>query len=187
MDKISLHFSGKILPCLDRVVFERDDKKILSVRGKTGGAYGNVGTFQWTSAVQALAMLMIRHRLQLESDGNGLPSGVIFGDENSPAASIDYALTKRPTWLMDMFGTEPNNRPYSAKLFHRTNPNRKRFGPVIICVNQALLKPLDVTVLVDEVEVQDITKLKTMLDVIGQLWFGRAVDALEAESLPKAA
>ena len=70
-----------------------------SVRGKSGGAYRSAGSFQWTSAVRGLAFLLVQTVLIPES-------AVLEGGAGTLAASLDYAISKQPMWLTEMFGCD---------------------------------------------------------------------------------
>ena len=113
-----------------------------SVRGKTGGPFRSAGSFQWTSAVKALALLIIKTKATpLEA--------LLRGDANSLAASLDYAISKQPVWLTDMFGCDQQGISFARRLILRTNPERKRPGPVTLGINQMYIAPEAITVYVN--------------------------------------
>lgn len=131
MRSLSLYFeSGE----LTEVIFQENPAgpARASVRGKTGGAFRTAGSFQWTSAVKALALLVVRTRA-------GVEGAIIRGDGNSLAASLDYAISKQPVWLNEMFGNDQNGVSLARRLILRTNPERKRPGPVTLGINQLYL------------------------------------------------
>lgn len=139
MRKISLEFSGSRAPELFRISFSHPqlNEEILAVRGKTGGAYSSNRTFQWTPAVKALSILLLKsaqakHRLK-ENSKNIWP--LLEGSTSTPASSLDYALSKEPAWLIDVFGHDALGKPLLRKLFTRTNPDRKRPGPTAVSLN----------------------------------------------------
>lgn len=101
-----------------------------SFRGKDSSAAGT-GSFTWTSAVQGLALLFLRHKVY-----SGTRSGVLSGEARSLAASLDYALSKQPRWLIDMFGVRESGTPNFRYLLYRLNGGRKKPGPVEIAVRQ---------------------------------------------------
>jgi hypothetical protein len=103
-----------------------------SVRGKTGGAFRAAGSFQWTSAVKALALLVAK-------TATGELQAILRGEANSLAASLDYAISKQPQWLAEMFGCDHNGICFARRLILRTNPERKRPGPVTLAINLAYL------------------------------------------------
>ena len=107
-----------------------------SVRGKTEGAFRGAGTFQWTAAVKGLVVLAIRTAVSAMKPDR---PPFLEGEGDSLASSFDYAISKGPAWLTDMFGIERNGDVLAKRLFRRSNPNRKRPGPVAISINPALL------------------------------------------------
>jgi hypothetical protein len=123
---------------------------IHCVRGKTAGAFKNAGTFQWTAAVRAISALFLRHAI---SQRVPTMESQISGHQSSLAASLDYALSKAPRWMGDMFGLYPNGQATARRLFLTTNPNQKRPGPVIVSINDATIAPGDVRILIDGHEV----------------------------------
>lgn len=141
MRNLAMYFeSGE----LTEVIFEDDGSNTAraSVRGKTGGVFRTAGSFQWTSAVKALALLMVKTCLQ--------PSGgMIKGDSGSLAASLDYAISKQPLWLGEMFGNDKNGICLVRRLILRTNPERKRPGPVTLGINQTYLPANSVRIFAD--------------------------------------
>ena len=133
------------------------------VRGKTAGAFRGAGSFQWTSAVRAISALFLRHLISQQ-----IPTvdNQISGGHSSLASSLDYALSKAPRWLCEMFGTYQNGQITAKRLFLTTNPNQKRPGPVIIAINEAAIAPGDVRVIVDGREVLDPKLLLSILDEV---------------------
>jgi len=113
-----------------------------SVRGKTGGPFRTAGSFQWTSAVKALALLLIKTK-------SAPMEALLRGDANSLAASLDYAISKQPVWLTDMFGCDQQGISFARRLILRTNPERKRPGPVTLGINQMYISADSITVYVN--------------------------------------
>lgn len=103
-----------------------------SIRGKTGGAYRQAGSFQWTSAVRALSLLAVKAVATPED-------AMVQGEGGSLAASLDYAISKQPGWLTDLFGCDHEGISYARRLVLRTNPERKRPGPVVLALNSVYL------------------------------------------------
>lgn len=118
-------------------------ESLLAVRGRAPGAFGAQGTFQWTSAVHALALFFIGCR-KTSSDRVALA-----GVAGSPAASLDYALSKEPAWLAEMFGTDSSGAVLARRMIRRTNSNRKRPGPVVLWLNETFLQPENIELIVD--------------------------------------
>lgn len=133
------------------------------VRGKTAGAFRGNGSFQWTSAVRAIAALSLRHAIHPT-----LPSvpQYISGGRASLAASLDYAITKVPFWIEEMFGALQSGQIAARRLFLITNPNQKRPGPVTISINAAALSASDIRVYLNGSEISEATALVSILDQI---------------------
>jgi hypothetical protein len=136
----------------------------LSVRGKTSGAYAHAGTFQWTSAVRGVCAAMLTTVLHEKAAGMSEPH--IQGDRDSIAASLDYALTKGPIWLSEMFGTASDGTLRAKRLFRVSNPNRKRVGPVTISVNPHLLPAESIRFTLDGEAVEDAVTLGMMVQCL---------------------
>lgn len=169
MARLELRFFGSELS-ETRFEFSLSETPLRAVRGKTSGAYAACGSFPWTSAVQALALLFLRSAskaLLAESSDVDL---CLSGNHGTPASSLDYAIDKSPQWLIDMFGNDSHGTPTIKRLIRRTNPNRKRPGPVILAVNDFLLPPSSVQILVDEAEVKHLGQIETLYNSILHNW-----------------
>lgn len=110
--------------------------EVVAVRGAR--ALATRGTFRWSSGVRALTSLLVRHAIAMseirEGASHDVGSAFVEGEDESPAASLDYALSKQPLWLSDMFGVSKNGSPLTKLLFRRINPDRKRAGPVVVFI-----------------------------------------------------
>ena len=113
-----------------------DSPALSCVRGKSAGAFQGYGSFQWTRAVQGVAVLAV-HTV-LSSHSASCPP-FLQGERGSLAAALDFAISKQPAWLSDMFGVQLSGRPLAQSLFRRTNTNLKRPGPVVIAIDQRYL------------------------------------------------
>jgi hypothetical protein len=135
---LTLTFHGGARPELYRSEFHRGDQvKFTCVRGKTAGAIRGAGTFQWTSAVKALALILCKVAAQkFESE---IAPVSISGQNRSLASSLDYAISKQPAWLIEMFGVDSCSNTFLRRVLHRSNPERKLPGPVIISVNPKVI------------------------------------------------
>jgi len=133
------------------------------VRGKTSGAYTQCGCFQWTSGVRGVCVAFLRFVL---AERDPSIEYVLSGGRSSLAASLDYALSKGPTWLSDMFGSGRHGTLFARRFFRISNPNRKRPGPVVISVNASVIKSYQVRFFWEGKPVQETARLKTLLDAI---------------------
>lgn len=111
----------------------------VSVRGKTSGPLREAGSFQWTAAVKGLALLIVRTCACQEGT-------LLMGEKDSLASSLDYAISKQPIWLTEMFGCDAQGSSLAKRMILRTNPERKRPGPVILGVNQLFLRPSEIAI-----------------------------------------
>ena len=128
------------------------------------------GTFLWSSAVQSMCAVVIKSKIasltrtgpNAWSEAAGLSS-----DSTSWALSLDFALSKKPRWLLDMFGVDSGGAPITKRLFVRMNPEKKRQGPCWVSLNPAFLQPENIQIFLDGTEVQDAVILKALLPRIG--------------------
>jgi hypothetical protein len=143
------------------------NQPLLAVRGKTSGAYSNAGSFHFSTAVRALCILCVKSVLAEKSPPSPtLP--IILGFRGSIVASLDYALTKQPAWLIDMFGCDTSGRPMGQRLLSRTNSHLKRPGPVAIGLNTRALSAKNIHIFWNEQRVEDVQTLKTLLSLLGE-------------------
>lgn len=136
-----------------------------ATRGKTEGALDADGSFQWTSAVQALTILLLRTVALAQTsqhEETGLPS--IAGEQGTGAAALDYAIARGAQWICEMFGWDSHGQAIAKRLFLRSNPERKRPGPVIIRLNPHALHPMRLTMMVDGKRVTDAVELLRLAD-----------------------
>lgn len=178
-----MHFDGDSDLQLSRTEFfyPPTQTKQVSVRGKTSGAEAaNYGTFQWTNAVQALAILMLRY-----AAGNSQEQIKLTGDKGSLAASLDEALSKPPNWLMDMFGITADGKLIVKRLIRRSNPQRKRPGPVILSVNEHFLVGKNVQIRFNEKPVRNKRTLSSLATELTSRWRARQPTSLKKKSRPR--
>ena len=143
MRSLKLYFeSGQLTEVMFRENANGETRR--TIRGKTGGAFRSAGSFQWTSAVKALGLLLA------QTARNPLNSA-LQGHAGSLAASLDYALSKQPVWIAEMFGCDQQGISFARRLILRTNPERKRPGPVVLAVNHVYLPAAQIEVFVDGV------------------------------------
>ncbi len=122
---IVLHFTETANVELVRSEFRDSTHKYskVCVRGKAAVTADEMGSFQWTSGVRALCCVFLRFVTSEQDQRFGY---CLQGGRGSLASSLDYALSKSPAWLLEMFGTGPQGSPYARRLFRILNPNRKR-------------------------------------------------------------
>ncbi len=179
---ILLHFAGNPKVELIRTEFydlSRQCTKVC-VRGKATDT-PSTGSFQWTTGVRALCAVFLRFAISDQDDQLGY---CLQGTRGSLASSLDYALSKSPTWLVEMFGTGANGTPYARRLFRISNPNRKRPGPVVISVNNNALQSQCIQIVVDGSLVTDRNDLRNLLDQIEDAE-GDEPDSAHSSGLPR--
>ena len=139
---------------LERTVFARGENNIpiSAVRGKTSGAYQNVGNFQWTPGVRAVISIFLTALLrQLKNQKDVLP--MLEGGRNSLASSLDYALNEQPQWLFDIFGADENANAYLRQVLLRSNAGRKIGSLVRFTLNEKLVPPQSIKIFVENAPV----------------------------------
>lgn len=135
-------------------------RPLTCIRGKTSGAYANFGSFQWTSGVRGVCSAFLRFVL---SEGSDVVDFCLIGGKASLAASLDYAISKGPAWLAEMFGAGVGGNQLARRIFKITNPNRKRPGPVAISVNKNLVSADQIQIFWDGKLVTEGAQLYSML------------------------
>jgi len=132
---------------------------LLAVCGKTAGAYLNLsnppGTFQWTSAVKAMLLLVLKAVADSTSQttDSTISSPVhLSGGKGSPASSLDYAMTKQPMWVNDIFGLSRNGKSCIHRMFLRTNPGMKKGKEVRLSLNERYCDTDNIKIYLDEAE-----------------------------------
>lgn len=141
---LKLFFDERSLE-LQRVVFDAGSQRapIVSVRGKTSGAYRDAASFQWTQAVKAMSELLERTSVWAQSGCHG-EAPAISGGRGSPALSFDYAISRAADWIVEMFGADSFGAPLARKIFIRSNSELKRPGPVTITLNHRFISAKDI-------------------------------------------
>lgn len=107
------------------VSYPEKNLEFVSYRG--AGLSCTAGTFTWSSAVHGLTTMLLRARLNLDAPH-------LSGGRGSAAAAVEYAVTKEPQWLLDMFGTDGAGHSLIRRFVRRFNPNMKRPGPAELTV-----------------------------------------------------
>jgi hypothetical protein len=91
---------------------------------------------------------------------------MLSGGAKSLAASLDYALTKQPSWIVDMFGVSSSGKAQARRLFRVTNSHRKRGGPVCVSLNLYVCPKDRIEVVLDGKLIDTPETLRTMLETI---------------------
>ena len=72
------------------------------------------------------------------------------------ASSLDYAISRKPLWLLDMFGVNSMGQAIAQNLFMRWNPERKRGGEVVIAVNPTQLCSDSISVFLNSIQLSEV-------------------------------
>lgn len=170
MISIALWFRGDSLPELEKVSFMTSLRSAprVSIRGKASRLNTDIGGFQWSSAVQALSILLLR---AASLNKSAQPSTFqLLGERNSPAASLDFALGKQTKWLTDLFGFDPHGNLLARSLILRQNPELKRAGPVVLSLNPSLLTGDNIEVYFNEEPLEYSRQIAILADDIEASW-----------------
>ncbi len=160
---LKLFFADSQSPQLTHTIFSHGivGEPILAWRGRALGVYESNRTFQWTAGVQAFCILCLKGAICCK--GGDRSRLILSGGARTPAASLDYAISKKTNWLIDMLGTDSRGAPVSNRLIRRSNPERKRPGPVQLCLNSDFLPLSNIHVYLDEYEVTALETISWML------------------------
>lgn len=157
---------------------DKDGQQIVCVRGGGAGHHG-CGTFPWTKGVRALTLLLVKNALSAlkQRDSRSkkrfdMENSMLIGYADTPAASLDYALSKEPNWLCDMFGLTLSGEMVARRLLRRTNPERKLPGPVRISLNSRA--GLEILVYLNGQKIDQVTALCTILEQLEEEWISRS-------------
>lgn len=157
---LSLYFASSRQTELTRSEFTQrhHPTPLLSVRGKTNGAYQGAGTFQWSTGVRGVCSLALKTILASLPEAASIQP-YILGEKETLAASLDYAISKQPDWIVEMFGRDKVGQAFAKRLFYRTNAERKRAGPVVVAFNEHILSPENISIILDGKMIRDCRTL----------------------------
>jgi hypothetical protein len=181
---VELHFVGEadVQLAEARFIDKTTSTDRVTVRGKTAGAFRDAGTFQWTSAVRGLCILFARAKVA-KLLGDDVTPGRIIGGRGTIAASLDSAVTKQPMWIRDVFGNDCSGHALAQRLISRTNPNRKRPGPVILSVNERALAVSEIAIVWNNKRIKSLQALRSLLLGLGDGEQAQVTEA-DAEATP---
>jgi hypothetical protein len=119
-----------------------------SVRGREEGPDEAADSFPWTAAVKVLAVCVLKYAAWGRR-GRAGPCPTLEGWSRSPAATLNFALSKKPRWLCGMFGRNDKGSAYLPDIVKRKNPDLKRKGePVVLWLDHQTLAPEDVEIVI---------------------------------------
>ncbi len=124
------------------------------------------GFFPWSRGVRAMSAVVVRAVVSSCVPG---VDPYVKGGRGSLAASLDGALSKEPHWLLDCFGVLDNGAPVSRRLFTRSNPGRKRMGPVAVALASRVPRD-NVALVLNGEPVDSQSALLRLLEVLEEAW-----------------
>ena len=166
MGYLRFHFtSGRELR-LYRVESSYGSVMSVAVHGHPTGSSPSLGRFPWSRAVRALSEVVLRAVVASRYTD---VQPYVEGERGSLAAALDGALSKEPRWLRECFGVSERGEPVSRRLFIRSNPGRKRLGPVAVALSSRV--PRDKILILLNGEIVDTSsELRRMLEDVERIW-----------------
>ncbi len=154
-----------------------------SYRGKSLAYQRDAGLFQWSAAVKAFAILAVGTRASVSTSRN-LSLMTLEGEGGSPAATLDYAIAKPTSWIVDLFGRESNGKSYARLVFKRENSERKRPGPVRVALCTQLHNPAHLRIFLNGVELLTAQELLALHGLLSEASSSKHLKNTESESTP---
>ena len=167
---LEIHLCGPSEFVVDSIVFRH---KLLGqgvrrlTRGKISTTVSGAAPLPWTSAVKAFVQLAIQVALQRYDNGDTVVDPFHFGltgEKGSLCRSLDYAISKKPAWIMDLFGSDADGCSHVGRFFWRRNPEGKRFGPSSVTFNTKMVPPEGVSVRLNGKPVEGKAQLQMVLN-----------------------
>lgn len=181
VSELNLHFTQAPRCELLRLEFVDDrNAHYLSVRGKYDGAFRGATTFSWTRGVKALSIFFLQSRLA--SEASMAASALLHGEAGSVAASLDYALARNSEWLIRFFGSDVNGNARARRLVLRSNPERKRPGPVVLRLNERKLNPERIVIFLDGRQLDSVDELCELHSLLLQSWQEERVTLVQEDT-----
>ncbi len=164
---LKLYFLDGEGPELDQTEFFHPayGEKLVARRGR-GKDPGDSRPFAWGPGTRAVSLLALRHKNRVIGSEEPFHAGVLCGGKGSLAASLDYAISKEPNWIVDMFGLSEPGRSIAKSVFVRVNPERKRPGPVIVRIDSDEVNPENVEIFRNGTRVVAPEELREMAEQI---------------------
>jgi hypothetical protein len=176
VSRLQLYFSSRPRLALDRTSLETAAQQpIISVRGKTAGVDFGRGTFQWSPAVKALAILGLR---SVQHFLEGSQPYIMEGSQGSPASSLAYAISKKNDWIMDVFGVGPDGESLARRFITASNAHRKSGERVALAMNPHQLPASGLAVFLDGAELRNSRTIARLVDELELAWPGKSPRSL---------
>ena len=139
---------------------------LISVRGRTSGAYSGAGDFIWSNAVKALMLFLFEAKTQHLAGfvpSNGQPT--LEGRKGDPAHSLALAIKKEPQWMVEMFGTNYHGQSNIRKLVNVTNLYLTMGDKLALSLNVEELPPKKIQFYLDEVLLEEPAELRELYSI----------------------
>lgn len=167
---LEIHLCGSSELVVDSILFRHSllgqEPRRLN-RGKIAPTVSGAAPLPWTSAVKAFVQLAIQLALQRYAEGEVPADPFLFGltgDKGSPCRSLDYAISKKPAWIVDLFGADADGDSQVGRFFWRQNPEGKRPGPSGVTFNTKMMAPEKVSICLNGKKLEGRDQLSTALD-----------------------
>jgi ADP-ribose pyrophosphatase YjhB (NUDIX family) len=171
-NRLELRFLGDKSPRLDRICFDSaSGERLVSVRGDAAVSDPRARPrFDWSNALKAFCILAVRHACS----GGQSYDVPLQGMRGTAAASLNDALTKRPNWIRDLFGSDSGDRPRLCTIVRRRNADFKtRNEPVSLWIQSTQLSPDDTNVFLDNWPITARQELMNLAKLIQDEWTTR--------------
>jgi hypothetical protein len=95
---------------------------------------------------------------------------MLSGRAGSLAASLDYAVSKEPGWMADMFGVEGTGLLHLRRFIRRSNTGGRHPGPVGISLSRSFVDDTEFEIIQDGEELKsgELLVLAERLEVKSQ-------------------
>jgi len=145
---------------LEKIFFKHSIiREIKSNRGQTAIPGECQNSFKWGPGLRAFCILLIKAQQEIISAKNEdrTPQGVaIYGERGSLAAALDGSMAKSAAWLSDCFGCDQQGNSIVRRILTRTNPERKRPGPVSIGISEKVIREFKISITVNHKLIEEL-------------------------------
>jgi len=144
---LEIHLTGTSRLVADAIEFRHNllgSAPRRLTRGRSSSAVRGTCPLPWSAAVRAFVRLAITVALQRFNERGPADDPFAFGligEKGSLCRSLDYAISKKPDWIMDLFGYDSEGDSYVGRFFWRDNPEGKREGPTKVTLNTKMIAP----------------------------------------------
>ena len=162
MADLELYFCSQPQPQLIKTIFKPrlSLTSLVSVRGRTAGAYRGAGNFIWSNAVKALMLFLFEAKTQhLAGFVPSAAQSTLDGKKGDPAHSLALAIKKEPQWMVDMFGANYHGQSNIRKLIKISNLYLNMGDTLALSLNLEELPPRKVQFYFDDLPLENLSGL----------------------------